>query len=96
MIVEIIAYDVATLYGENGHQILFEQIFSKHTVIKLSLIQIPYFVNHKVDVVYLGELSEKHQLHLIQRLLPYKERKKQMIDSTNNMLFLYKIYKYNY
>ncbi len=80
MIVEIIAHDVATLYGENGHQILFEQIFSKHTVIKSSLIDIPYFVNHKVDVVYLGELSEKHQLNLIQRLLPHKERIKQMIE----------------
>lgn len=86
MIVEIIAHDVATLFGENGHQILIEQIFSKHTVIKSSLIQVPYFISHKVDVVYLGELSEKYQLRLIQTLSSHKQRIKQMIE--NGVYFL--------
>ncbi len=80
MVIEILAHEVAALYGEHGHQLLFEHVFKDHQLIKTSLVEEPYFVNHEVDFIYLGALSEKHQFTLLHKLLPYKDRIKELIE----------------
>lgn len=81
MIIEILAYEVANLYGEHGHQMLFEDVFKHHQLVNTSLLEKPYFVDHDVDFIYLGTLSEKYQYALLQNLLCYRQRLIELIES---------------
>lgn len=80
MLVEYLAYDVANLFGENGHQQLLNECFVDHTIFRTSLVQVPAFVNESIDFIYLGTMSEKHQQVLLTQLRPYRDRLRELID----------------
>lgn len=80
MLIEYLAHDVATLFGENGHQRIMNECFKDHTIIKTSLVDEPFFVNQSVDFIYLGTMTEKHQQILLTQLRSYTKRLKELMD----------------
>lgn len=46
----------------------------------------PAFANTKVDLIYMGGMTENTQLKIIEKLMPYKEKIQQLIDE--NVAFL--------
>lgn len=80
VLIEILAYDVATLYGENGHQLMLKECFKDHTVMMTSLVSEPAFVKESVDFIYLGTMTEKYQQILLSQLRPYTQRLKEMLE----------------
>lgn len=80
MVIEILAYDAGTLFGEHGHQLILKQVFQNHTIIETSLTQEPYFIQHDVDLVYVGGMSENHLMRLNETLKPHQHRLNELID----------------
>lgn len=83
---EILFKEVCNLYGDYGNVMLLKKCFPKE-IIETSFNEVPYFVNHKVDFLYLGPMSESMQEKVIQKLLPYKERIKELIEENTVFLF---------
>ena len=85
MKIEILFSEICNLYGDQGNVSYLEQNFDN--IIKTSYIDEPYFVNNEVNMIYLGPMSEKIKIKVLNKLKPYKQRIKQLID--NNVIFLF-------
>lgn len=78
-------YPELTMYGDSFNVKYLSMCNSNIEVIETSIDKKPYFVSHKVDMVYLGSLSESSQIAVINKLMPYKDRIQKLID--NNTIF---------
>lgn len=83
--IEILFEEICNLYGDQGNINYLEQNFEN--IIKTSYIEEPYFVKNDVKMVYLGPMSEKNKIKVLNKLKQYKERIKELID--NNVIFLF-------
>ncbi len=83
--IEILFEEICNLYGDQGNVNYLEQNFDN--IIKTSYIEEPYFVKNDVKMIYLGPMSEKNKIKVLNKLKQYKERIKELID--NNVIFLF-------
>ena len=83
--IEILFEEICNLYGDQGNVNYLEQNFNN--IIKTSYIEEPYFVKNDVKMIYLGPMSEKNKIKVLNKLKQYKERIKELID--NNVIFLF-------
>ncbi len=79
MNVEILFPEVANLYGELSN-IRFMFGKTNHRLINTHLEDIPAFAESAPDFIYMGAMSENAQELAINRLLPYKNRLKELIN----------------
>lgn len=86
MIIEILYPSNCNLFGDRGNIVYLKQCLKKAKFIETSMDKEPYFVKHKVDLIYMGPTSEKTQEIIISKLLPYKNKINKLID--NNTVFL--------
>ena len=83
--IEILFEEICNLYGDQGNVNYLEQNFDN--IIKTSYIDEPYFVKNEVKMIYLGPMSENNKIKVLNKLKPYKERIKELIDK--NVIFLF-------
>lgn len=74
MIIELLYPSISALYGEKGNIDYLKCAFKDATFIETDLNSIPYFVNHSVDLIFMGPTTERFQKIIIDKLLPHKER----------------------
>lgn len=86
MIVEVLYPNLCNLFGDRGNVVYLKKCLTKAKFIETSIDDEPYFVKHKVDLIYMGPASEKSQEIIISKLLPYKNKLNKLID--NNTAFL--------
>src|SRR5574344_916014 len=87
MKLEILFPEVCNLYGDRGNITLLEKCFPTHDFIYTSLLDEPYFVHHDVNFIYLGPMSDSMQEKVIQKLMPYQKRIKELIE--HDVVFLF-------
>ncbi|MBO7698215.1 MAG: hypothetical protein J6S38_04165 [Erysipelotrichaceae bacterium] len=87
MVVEILFSELAYYYGDYGNVAYLSRCLDKAEFIYTSNRDVPAFVDKKVDMVYLGSLSENKQLIAIDRLKKYKDILKQRISE--DVIFLF-------
>ena len=51
-----------------------------------TLNETPHFIEEDIDLIYLGSSTEKNQEIIISKLLPYKDRLKELIDKNKVIL----------
>jgi lipid II isoglutaminyl synthase (glutamine-hydrolysing) len=85
--IEMLFPEIANLHGDNANITYLSQCRPDARIIRTSLTDTPAFVSEKVDLVYLGPLTEKGQLKAIERLLPYRGRISELIDEGTHFLF---------
>jgi len=85
MIIELLYPSVSALYGEKGNIDYLREAFPDATFIETEMNDVPYFVNNKVDLVFMGPTTERFQSIIIDILLPYKDIIQNMIN--NNSYF---------
>lgn len=81
MVIEVLFSEACNLYGD-GQNIKYLQatlpdaefIFTPLTA------PVPYFAEHQPDMIYIGSMSESIQRRVIAKLMPLKERIKELID----------------
>ena len=86
MKIEVLYSEVANLYGDLYNINYLAKCLPNVKVHYTNLNDTPLFVNHKVDLIYMGPMMENHQKIVIEKLLPYKDRIKELIE--NNVIFL--------
>lgn len=86
MIIELLYPSVSALYGEKGNIDYLKLAFKDATFIETEMNDVPYFVNHKVDLIFMGPTTERFQKIIIEKLMPYRNQIKTLIDE--NCYFL--------
>ena len=86
MVIEILFSEVCGLYGDFQNPKYLEATIPNAQYIYTELTRTPYFVDHDVDMLYIGTMSEEIQRRVIQKMMPYKARIQELID--NNTLIL--------
>ncbi len=87
MIVEILYPEHANLFGDMSNMRYLQQCLPDATFIRTPLNDVPYFVNHDVNLIYMGPISERAQQRIILALLPFADRLKALIEGGTPMLF---------
>lgn len=88
MTIEILFPEICNLYGDSGNVLFIEKNFPNAQIIKTKLNEEPYFINNKVNFIYMGPMTEKNSIKVCQKLLPYKERIKKLLDEKVIFLFV--------
>ncbi len=87
MIIEILFPEHANLFGDMSNMRYLEACLPDAKFIRTPMNEVPYFVNHDVNLLYMGPMSERTQQRAILTLMPYADRLREMIDSGVPMLF---------
>ena len=80
MKIEILYLSCANLYGEATAVEYMKQCLPQAELICTELNDEPVFAAEKVDMVFMGGMTEDTQELVIEKLLPYKERIEQLIE----------------
>jgi len=86
MKIEVLFPEVANLYGDHFNPKYLAQCNSKIKLIHTSLTDEPTFLKEAVKMIYLGPMSETNQALVIDKLMPYKQKIKALID--DGIIFL--------
>lgn len=81
MIIEILFSEVCGLYGDSQNPKYLEATLPEATFIYTPLTQTPYFMEHDVDLLYMGAMSEETQRKVIEKLRPCKTRILELAES---------------
>lgn len=87
MIIEILYPEHANLFGDMSNMRYLQACLPDATFIRTPMTDVPYFVNHEVNLLYMGPMSERTQQRAILSLMPFADRLSEMIDSGTPMLF---------
>ena len=87
MIIEVLYSELGLYYGDNGNIAYLSKCLKDAKFIYTNNLDTPCFVENKVDMVYLGSLTENKQLIAIERLKQYKKIIRQRINE--NVIFLF-------
>ncbi len=85
--IEMLFPEIANLHGDNANITYLSQCRPDARVVRTSLTDTPAFATEKVDLVYLGPLTEQGQLRAIDRLRPHRERIEALIEGGTTFLF---------
>lgn len=80
MKIEVLFPEICNLYGELENISYLQKSCDEVQIINTSIIDEPYFADNEPDLVYLGTMTEKTQLMVIEKLRPYINRIKALVD----------------
>lgn len=84
--IEILFPEFCNLYGDISNMKYLKKCMPKANFIETSFDEEPKFVKEKVNFIYLGPMTENMQEKVIKKLMPYKEKIKELMDE--NVIFL--------
>lgn len=88
--IEFLFPEICGIYGDSINAEYLSMCNKDTELIKDDIDKKPYFVSHKVDMIYMGAMMESNQEVVIDRLMPYKQRLSKLIEdgvifvTTNN------------
>lgn len=80
MKIELLYPAIASLYGEHGNILMLKEAIPHAHFYETHLDEVPAFARTSVNLIYMGPTNERYQLKIIERLMPYKEKIKALID----------------
>ena len=86
MKIEILFPEISNIYGDTGNISYLKKCIPGVEIIKTNLGSKPSFLVDKIDLVYLGSMTEKMQEKAIENLIKYKDEIKQKIDEKQAIL----------
>ena len=84
--VEVLYSEFGNMYGEVYNPMFLEKSCKKIKLIYTKLNEEPYFMKHKVDMVYIGNVRDIKMYDILDKLKQYKKKIKEMIE--DNVIFL--------
>ena len=85
-VIEVLYSEFGNMYGEVYNPMFLEKSSNKIKLIYTKLNEEPYFVNNKVDMVYISNMRDLKMYDIIDKLRPYRNRMKEMIE--DDVIFL--------
>ncbi|MDO4940739.1 MAG: hypothetical protein Q4E33_03485 [Erysipelotrichaceae bacterium] len=89
MKLEFLFPEICGIYGDAANVKYMAMCSDNIEVINDDFDEEPYFVNHDVDMIYMGAMTEFSQNAVIEKLMPYKKRLKELIDNNTYFLMTY-------
>lgn len=86
MRVEVLYPEICNLYGELGNITYLERSIDNLEVIHTSIKDKPVFIDEHVDLVYMGTMTERAQLLVVDALKPYTDKIRARIDEGINFI----------
>ena len=76
MKIEILYPEICNLYGDSANVMYLKKSLKKTKFIETHINDKPKFIDkkNKIDMVYIGCMTEEHQKLVIEKLLPFKEK----------------------
>jgi len=87
MKIEILYPEFCNLYSDISNMKYLRECLPEAEFIETTIDLVPAFVTEHVDLIYLGAMTEKTQEKLINKLVVYKDKIKELIDNGTNFLF---------
>ncbi len=87
MKIEILYKDLTNIYGDVGNIKILEKNLPDAEFIYTSVNEKPYFVDNKVDMIYMGSMPDEYVDIILKALGKYKNRLKELIEDNTVMLF---------
>lgn len=87
VIIEMLFPEIANLHGDNSNIDYLDQSLEDVRIYRTGLNDTPRFVSERVDLVYLGPMTESGQIKAIDRLTPHGIRIAELIESGTHFLF---------
>jgi len=87
VIIEMLFPEIANLHGDNSNIEYLAQSLEGARIHRTGINDTPRFVSERVDLVYLGPMTESGQLKAIDRLTPHGPRIAELIESGTHFLF---------
>lgn len=87
MKVEFLYPEITNLLGENGTQMLLQEVFGQENVIKTPYPSPPRFLEEKIELVIMGAMTEEKQKLILSLLLPLKNEICKAIESGQFLFF---------
>lgn len=87
MQIEILYPEVCNLFGDTGNMRYLKKCLPDAEFVETKLLDEPLFAKAAPALIYMGSMSEKSQLRVIERLRPYRERLAELIDAGTCFLF---------
>ena len=84
--IEVLYKEFQHLYADLWNPMYLEKCNKDIKIIYTPFGSKPYFVDHDVDMIYIGSVADNKIPVIINELKPYKKRIKELID--NDTLFL--------
>ena len=85
-IIEVLFSEFGNMYGEVYNPMFLEKSSNKIKLIYTKLNEEPYFMKHKVDMVYISNMRDLKMYDILDKLKEYKDKIKEMIE--DNVIFL--------
>lgn len=86
MKIEILFPEFCNLFGDMSNMRYLKLCLPEAEFVETALEEEPFFVNEDVSLIYMGPMTERTQEKVIQKLKPYQERIKELIQK--NTVFL--------
>ena len=86
-VVEVLYPEFCNLFGDSSNIRYLKKCIPDAEFIYTAFTEEPYFVKNKPDLIYMGAMTEKKQEMAAAKLLPYKDRLKELIDAETPVLF---------
>jgi lipid II isoglutaminyl synthase (glutamine-hydrolysing) len=86
MKIEVLFPEICNLYGELENIGYLRKSMPDIEVTETAVTEEPLFASEKPDLIYMGTMTESAQLLVIEKLLKYRDRIKELIESGANFL----------
>lgn len=87
MKIEILYPEITNIYGDSANILFLKKMFDESEIILTNIHDEPYFKNHNVDFIYMGSHSDEYDKLIVDKLKPYTDRLKELIE--NNVVILF-------
>ncbi len=87
MKIEILYPEFGNLFGDSANIKYLKKCIPQAEFIETSINSVPEFSKSKVDMIYLGTMTEKNQEVIIDKLMPYKTKFEEAIKNNTVILF---------
>lgn len=87
MKIEILFPEYANLFGDMGNILYLKACLPEAEFIETAMNDAPRFLDESVDLIYMGPMSEPAQEKVITRLMPCRERIRELIEGGTCFLF---------
>ncbi len=79
--IEVLFPEFCNLFGDSSNVLYLKRCLPEAEFIETSYTQTPYFADRTPDLIYMGAMTEAQQKLVIGKLLPYRDRIKELIKA---------------
>ncbi len=79
--IEVLFPEFCNLFGDSSNIRYLKKCLPDADFIETAYTEEPFFLTEKPNLIYMGAMTEKQQLLVIRKMLPYRERIKELIKA---------------